>query len=103
MPSKGFVFVAGALVNGFVENVEMLIIGRILLNDIGTKDWRIALGLAGVPSVVITLGSLVFLDTPNSFINRGYTKEAKAMLKKIHGTNNIEEEFQDLVEAFEAS
>lgn len=38
-------------------------------------------------------------DTPNSLIERGHLDEGKAVLKKIRGTENVEPEFLELVEA----
>jgi sugar porter (SP) family MFS transporter len=65
--------------------------------------WRISLGLAAVPALMITIGSFFLPDTPNSIIERGHPEEAKRMLQKIRGTDNVEAEFQDLVDATEAA
>lgn len=65
--------------------------------------WRISLALAAVPALIITIGSLFLADTPNSLIERGHQEKAKAMLEKIRGTPNVQEEFDDLIEASEAS
>jgi len=149
----GLVFLCGALLNGFAKNIEMLIIGRLLLGigvgfanqavpvylsemapakirgalnmcfqmaitigilaagliNYGTakiegdNGWRISLGLAAVPAVIIAIGSLCLPDTPNSILERGNAEKAKKMLQKIRGTDNVEEEFQDLLEATEAA
>lgn len=39
------------------------------------------------------------VDTPNSLIERGRQEEGKAVLRKIRGTDNIEPEYLELVEA----
>lgn len=65
--------------------------------------WRVSLALAAVPALIITIGSLFLADTPNSLIERGHQEKAKAMLEKIRGTPNVQEEFDDLIEASEAS
>lgn len=39
------------------------------------------------------------VDTPNSLIERGHPEQGKAVLRKIRGTDNIEPEFLELVEA----
>lgn len=57
------------------------------------------MGLAGVPACLLTVGALLVVDTPNSLIERGHLDEGKAVLKKIRGTENVEPEFLELVEA----
>ncbi|KAH0697180.1 hypothetical protein KY290_014622 [Solanum tuberosum] len=151
MLSGGILFCAGALINGFAQNVAMLIIGRIFLGfgigfanqsvplylsemapykyrgalNIGFQlsitigilvasvlnyffakihwGWRLSLGGAMVPALIITVGSLFLPETPNSMIERGNHDEAKARLKRIRGIENVDEEFNDLVVASEAS
>ncbi|GKV42763.1 hypothetical protein SLEP1_g50137 [Rubroshorea leprosula] len=65
----------------------------------GGWGWRLSLGLAGIPATLLTLGALMVVDTPNSLIERGYMEEGKAVLKRIRGTENVEPEFLELVEA----
>ncbi|CAL9070018.1 unnamed protein product, partial [Musa banksii] len=65
----------------------------------GGWGWRVSLGLAAVPALFITIGSLVLPDTPNSLIERGHDEEAKAMLRKIRGTEDVRDEYDDLVAA----
>ncbi|CAA7023454.1 unnamed protein product [Microthlaspi erraticum] len=146
-------FLTGALLNGFATNLEMLIIGRLLLglgvgfanqsvplylsemapanirgalnicfqlaitigilsanlvnyatvkldNGIG---WRLSLGIAGVPAVIMLVGSCLLPETPNSILERGDKEEAKAMLQRIRGTMDVEHEFTDLCAATEVA
>ncbi|KAK9664785.1 hypothetical protein RND81_14G068100 [Saponaria officinalis] len=65
----------------------------------GGWGWRLSLGLAGVPACLLTIGALIVTDTPNSLVERGRLEEGKAVLRRIRGTDNIEPEFQELVEA----
>ncbi|XP_049406006.1 sugar transport protein 13-like [Solanum stenotomum] len=65
----------------------------------GGRGWRLTLGLAGFPAVLLTLGALFVVETPNSLIERGYLEEGKEVLRKIRGSDNIEPEFLKLVEA----
>ncbi|XP_055813498.1 sugar transport protein 13 [Solanum dulcamara] len=65
----------------------------------GGWGWRLSLGLAGFPATLLTLGALFVVETPNSLIERGHLEEGKEVLRKIRGTNNIEPEFLELVEA----
>ncbi len=57
------------------------------------------MGLAGFPAGLLTLGALFVVDSPNSLIERGKLEEGKAVLRKIRGTDKIEPEFNELVEA----
>lgn len=41
--------------------------------------WRVSLGLAGVPALVLTLGGVFLPETPNSLIERGYEAEGRAV------------------------
>ncbi|XP_010918337.1 sugar transport protein MST6-like [Elaeis guineensis] len=89
----------------------MITIGVFIANFInyGTANisggwgWRISLALVGIPATVITLGSLFLPDTPNSLVERGHKEKAKAILSKIRGTNEIQDEYDDLVKASEES
>ncbi|XP_044948965.1 sugar transport protein MST8-like [Hordeum vulgare subsp. vulgare] len=69
----------------------------------GGWGWRISLGLAAVPAVIMAGGSLFLPDTPNSLVARGKEEEARAMLRRIRGTHDIGLEYDDLVAASEAS
>ncbi|XP_071716667.1 sugar transport protein 13 [Rutidosis leptorrhynchoides] len=65
----------------------------------GGWGWRLSLGLAGIPALLLTLGALLVVDTPNSLIERGKLEEGKAVLRKIRGIENVEPEYLELVEA----
>lgn len=70
----------------------------------GGWGWRISLAMAGVPALVLALGALFLPETPNSLIQLGVDHhKAKAMLQKIRGTNDVQAELDDLIEASEAS
>ena len=98
----------GALNIGFQMAVTIGILVANLINY-GTArikggwGWRLSLGLAAVPAILMTIGSLFLPDTPNSILERGHTEKAKQMLRKIRGTDNVGEEFQDLFDATEAA
>ncbi|XP_010935205.1 sugar transport protein MST4 [Elaeis guineensis] len=61
--------------------------------------WRLSLGLAGVPAIILFLGSLLITETPTSLIERQKLDEGLAMLKKIRGTEKVELEFNEIVHA----
>ncbi|KAI5066018.1 hypothetical protein GOP47_0018642 [Adiantum capillus-veneris] len=93
----------GALNILFQLNVTIGILFANLVNygtlRIRPWGWRLSLAIAGVPALCLTLGSLVLVETPNSLVERGHLEKAKVVLKKIRGTDNINAEFEDLVEA----
>lgn len=69
----------------------------------GGWGWRLSLGGAMVPALIITVGSLILPETPNSMIERQKIDEAKKKLLRIRGVANVDEELNDLVAASEAS
>ncbi|KAJ1391678.1 Sugar/inositol transporter [Sesbania bispinosa] len=69
----------------------------------GGLGWRLSLGGAIVPALIITIGSLVLPETPNSMIERGDHDGARAHLQRIRGVDDVDEEFKDLVIASEIS
>lgn len=100
--------IRGALNIGFQMAITIGILVAQLVNYGTAKieggwGWRVSLALAGVPAILMTLGSLFLPDTPNSIIERGGNDKAKEMLQKIRGTKNVDDEFQDLVDATEAA
>ncbi|KAL8467872.1 hypothetical protein ACS0TY_031206 [Phlomoides rotata] len=98
----------GALNIGFQLSTTIGILVANVLNYAfeklkGGLGWRLSLGGAVVPGLIIALGSLVLPDTPNSLIERGKHDEARSKLRRIRGVSDVDEEFHDLVAASEAS
>ncbi|CAJ1977234.1 unnamed protein product [Sphenostylis stenocarpa] len=96
--------IRGALNIMFQLNITVGILIANLVNYFtaqikGGYGWRISLALAGVPALMLTFGSLLVHDTPNSLIERGFEDEGKAVLKKIRGVENVEPEFQEILKA----
>ncbi|XXG48538.1 hypothetical protein AAC387_Pa02g2960 [Persea americana] len=96
--------IRGALNILFQLNVTIGILFANLVNYGTAKikggwGWRLSLALAGFPAVLLTIGSIMVVDTPNSLIERGRLEEGKAVLKRIRGTDNVEPEFLELIEA----
>ena len=61
--------------------------------------WRLSVGLAIVPALILFLGSLIIPDTPNSLVHRGKIEQARRTLERVRGTPNVDAEFADIVEA----
>ncbi|KAK4399043.1 Sugar carrier protein C [Sesamum angolense] len=98
----------GALNIGFQLSITIGILAANVLNYGFAKikggwGWRLSLGGAVVPALIVTLGSLVLPETPNSLIERGKQDDARANLQRIRGVPNVDQEFHYLVSASEAS
>ncbi|KAK9817756.1 hypothetical protein WJX72_001683 [[Myrmecia] bisecta] len=65
----------------------------------GNGGWRMSLGLAGVPGLIVLFGGIVLPDSPNSLCERGQLDKARKVLERIRGTKDVQEEFDDMVEA----
>uniref|UniRef100_A0A0C9RNG1 TSA: Wollemia nobilis Ref_Wollemi_Transcript_8406_2366 transcribed RNA sequence n=1 Tax=Wollemia nobilis TaxID=56998 RepID=A0A0C9RNG1_9CONI len=80
----------------FVANVI-----NYFTNKIHPWGWRLSLGLAVVPALLMVLGGIFLPETPNSLVEQGRLEEGRVILEKIRGTKNVHAEFDDLVEASE--
>ncbi|KAI3891434.1 hypothetical protein MKX03_020716 [Papaver bracteatum] len=63
--------------------------------------WRLSLGLAAAPALLMTVGGYFLPETPNSLIEQGKKERGREILEKIRGTKNVNAEYQDIVEASE--
>ncbi|PSS33609.1 Sugar transport protein [Actinidia chinensis var. chinensis] len=69
----------------------------------GNWGWRLSLGGAAVPAVLMVLSSLWVSETPNFLIGRGNYSMAKRKLQRIRGVDvDVQAEFDDLVAASDA-
>ncbi|KAL8167070.1 hypothetical protein V2J09_008569 [Rumex salicifolius] len=67
------------------------------------SGWRLSLGLAIVPALIMTLGAILISDTPSSLVERGKLDEAKRALAKVRGKDaDIDAELMALTKATEA-
>lgn len=63
--------------------------------------WRLSLGLAALPAILMTIGGLLLPETPNSLIERGHKEKGRRVLEKIRGTKDIHAELEDITDASE--
>ncbi|KAG8381550.1 hypothetical protein BUALT_Bualt06G0133300 [Buddleja alternifolia] len=70
----------------------------------GGYGWRISIAMAGAPAAVVAIGAIFLPETPNSLIQHcGDPQRAKKVLQKIRGTDDVQAELDDLIEASQAS
>jgi MFS family permease len=94
--------------NGFQLMITLGILAANFINYgtdkiSGGWGWRLSLTLAAVPAIIITIGSLFLLDTPNSLLQRGKADDARRMLRCVDDIDDADAEYHDLVAASEAS
>ena len=70
-------------------------------SKIHPNGWRFSLAIAGVPALMLCLGSLLICETPTSLIERHKVEKGKKVLKKIRGVENVDDEFDSIVHACE--
>ncbi|KDP46531.1 hypothetical protein JCGZ_08503 [Jatropha curcas] len=61
--------------------------------------WRVSLGGAAVPAIILFIGSLAISETPTSLIERGKNEKGISVLKKIRGVDNVDEEYIEILNA----
>jgi sugar porter (SP) family MFS transporter len=59
--------------------------------------WRLSLGIAFIPAFILFWGGLLLPETPNSLIERGHLEEARRVLRRIRGTEDIQVEYEDIL------
>jgi MFS family permease len=59
--------------------------------------------MGAVPSLILFFGSMMLPDTPNSLVQRGRQEDGRKVLQRIRGTDNVDVEFEDIVEAVRIS
>lgn len=95
---------------GFSSGFEIFInVGLVSANCINYGmakliwGWRLSLGLAFIPAMIITLGALMIDDTLSSLVNRGKLNQAKKALAKVRSQSDMEIELAELVKASQAT
>ncbi|KVH88317.1 General substrate transporter [Cynara cardunculus var. scolymus] len=63
--------------------------------------WRLSLGLAAAPAILMTVGGILLPETPNSLIEQGSKEKGRKVLERIRGTQNVDAEFEDMIDASE--
>jgi len=99
---------APAKIRGAVNQLFQLTtcLGILIANlvNYGTEKirpwgWRLSLGLATIPAVLMFIGGCLCPETPNSLVEQNRIQEGRMVLEKVRGTPNVDAEFDDLIEA----
>ncbi|KAK7321178.1 hypothetical protein VNO77_31542 [Canavalia gladiata] len=91
----------GALNTGFQFFIGLGVVAANCINY-GTArlryGWRLSLGLATVPAIMMTIGAFLIPDTPSSLVERGQIDQARHALRKVRGsTIDVEPELEQLI------
>jgi SP family galactose:H+ symporter-like MFS transporter len=62
----------------------------------GSQSWRWMLGLAIVPGLILGIGMFLMPETPRWLARRGRPDEARRVLEKVRGADNVAEELQEI-------
>ncbi|PON83066.1 Sugar/inositol transporter [Trema orientale] len=97
----------GAFNTGFQFFIGIGVVAANCINY-GTAShswgWRLSLGLAMAPAVIMTAGALMISDTPSSLVERGKLAQAKQSLLKARGKHaDVEAELAELVKCSEVA
>ena len=79
-----------------VTGILLAFIVNALLADSGA--WRLMLGLAFVPSVVLLIGMFFMPETPRWLVSRGRDDEAREVLRRNRDEGAVEQEIRDIKE-----
>lgn len=94
----------GAL-NQFFQFATTIGILVAQLINYGVRDWsegwRLSLGLAGVPALILLTGGIVLPESPNSLVERGHVEKGRKVLMRLRGTEDVDAELMDIQEATE--
>ena len=71
------------------------------IGNLPSWGWRLSLGLAALPAIIMTVGGLLLPETPNSLIERGSRVKGRQVLERIRGTKEVDAEFENIVDASE--
>ncbi|KAI9388342.1 hypothetical protein POPTR_009G048500v4 [Populus trichocarpa] len=61
--------------------------------------WRLSLGSAVIPAVLMSVGAILLPETPNSLVEQEKLEEGRKILEEVRGTTNVDAEFADLIDA----
>jgi sugar porter (SP) family MFS transporter len=97
--------IAPTEVRGAITSLNQLmivcgILAAFVVNAIlaSSGDWRLMLGLAAVPSMVLLVGMLFMPETPRYLVHAGEEKEAHKVLEELPGDERSEDRIEEIRE-----
>ena len=97
--------IAPTEVRGAITSLNQLmivcgILAAFIVNAIlaSSGDWRLMLGLAAVPSVVLLVGMLFMPETPRYLVHAGQEETAHEVLEELPGDERPEERIEEIRE-----
>jgi sugar porter (SP) family MFS transporter len=95
--------IAPAKIRGAIASLnQLMIVGGILaafiVNAIlaSSGNWRLMLGLAAVPSLVLLAGMLFMPETPRYLVHAGEEDEARDVIEELPGDDRPQERIQEI-------
>ncbi len=90
--------IRGRLTSMFQLAITLGILLAYLVNFAlsGAEAWRWMLGLAAVPSVILFVGMYLVPETPRWLIGHGFMDEARAVLRRSRGRQDVEEDVKEI-------
>jgi SP family sugar:H+ symporter-like MFS transporter len=86
---------------------QLMIVGGILVAFIvnavlaSSGDWRLMLGLAAVPSLILLVGMLFMPETPRYLVHTGEEETAREVLRDLPGDERPQERIEEIQEVEE--
>ena len=59
------------------------------MSHVKTEGWRISLGIAAIPGLVLLVGGLLLPESPNSLIERGFLAQVRARSLYVFGCDIV--------------
>lgn len=90
--------VRGSLTSMFQLAITLGILLAYLVNFAlsGAEAWRWMLGLAAVPAAILFVGMYLVPETPRWLIGHGFMDQARAVLRRSRGRQDVEEDVKEI-------